>query len=525
MPARQGNADETTLAGLFFPGDYVIVPKIDQRRPCLMDSLIFQKTVMLPAPSEADRRAHDQRLRDALGLRPLEIPLSLLRNMHCLLKPGREVSCFVARTGNSYRLVDMGTDRSYAVAIDLGSTNLVALLYDNIHRTDVLIRSLENPQIEYGSDILTRMHHVLSGNGEDVYRVLLNGVNELISWLCREARINTRDIHALSVAGNTAMTHFFLGLDVRTIPAAPFVPVVRVPGFFSAGELGLDINPEAAVFVFPNAGSYVGGDITAGIIAAGMHRAEEPDILIDVGTNAEVVIGNRDWMIVGAGAAGPALEEGISRIGRRAKTGVVYDIEIAGSTVTCKTFDRAQPEGICGSGMVSLLYELFRAGIIDPAGTFKESDHIVAFHGEPAFPIACDGHDPLFITQSEIQNFMRSKAAMFTLLLVLTRSVGTSFRDVRNVYVSGALGTGINVKKAAGIGMVPAWPQEIVKAKGNTSLEGARMLLLDANIAIEANGLVDRITYKHMHDDAEFMKEFLGAVFLPHTHPELLRVT
>ncbi len=489
-----------------------------------MNPLIFQKTITLPAPSENDRRAYDQRLRDALGLHPLHIPLSLLRSLQPMASLPREIACIIARTGDGHRLVDMSSDRSYSVALDLGSTNLVALLYDNIGRKDVLVRSLENPQIEYGSDILTRMHHVLSGNGEDVYRVLLNGVNELITGLCREARINTRDIHALSVAGNTAMTHFFLGLDVRTIPAAPFIPVARVPGFFTAGELGLDINAEAPVFVFPNAGSYVGGDIVAGIIATGMHRSEGPDVLIDVGTNAEVVIGNRDWMIVGAGAAGPALEEGISRIGKRARTGIVYDVEIVGQSVSCKTFDQAQPEGICGSGMVSLLYELFRAGIIDPSGTFRSSEQVVPFHGEPAFRIACDGHDPLFITQGEIQNFLRSKAAMFTLLLVLVRSVGISFGNVQNVYVSGALGTGINVTKAAGIGMVPAWPQEIVKAKGNTSLGGARMLLLDAHVAAEANGLADRITYKHMHDDAEFMKEFLGAVFLPHTHPELLKV-
>jgi uncharacterized 2Fe-2S/4Fe-4S cluster protein (DUF4445 family) len=298
-----------------------------------------------------------------------------------------------------------------------------------------------------------------------------------------------------------------------------------MPGFFTAAELGLDINPEALVFVFPNAGSYVGGDIIAGIIATGMHEAEQPNILIDVGTNAEVVIGNREWMIVGAGAAGPALEEGISRIGKRARKGIVYDVEIVGRRVSCRTFDQAAPEGICGSGMVSLLYELYRAGIIDPAGTLRDGEHVVPIDGGRVFTIACNGHDPLFISQAEIQNFMRSKAAMFTLLLVLTRSVGIAFQDVKNVYVSGALGTGINVTKAAGIGMVPAWPQETVQAQGNTSLEGARMLLVDSRTAAAANGLAEKITYKDMHDDAEFMKEYLGAVFIPHTHPELLKVT
>ncbi|MEK6742542.1 MAG: ASKHA domain-containing protein [Nitrospirota bacterium] len=489
-----------------------------------MGPLIILKCIDLPSPSDTDRRALDQRLRDALGLDPLHIPLSLLRSVHSIISEKRELTCVIGRTGSTYTLIDIDRSRSYSIALDLGTTNLVALLYDNLEQKDVLTCSLENPQVEHGSDILTRMHHAMTGNGEDLYRVLRNGVNTLIASLCRGAGINGRDIHGMAVAGNTAMTHFFLGLDVSTIPAAPWVPVVRTPGFFSAAELGLDMNPEAAVYVFPNAGSYVGGDITAGIIATGMHASVRTNILVDVGTNAEVVIGNREWMIVGAGAAGPALEEGVSAIGKRAKKGIVYDVEIGDGGISCKTFDQARPEGICGSGMVSLLYELYTAGIIDQTGVLTGKRYITEVAGEKAFSINCDCEDALFITQGEIQNFMRSKAAMFTLLLTLTRSVGVSFGDIERVFVAGALGTGIDAKKAAGIGMMPAWPPDIVKPMGNTSLAGCRMLLRDSMLADVADRLVDKITYKHMHDDPEFMKEFRGAVFIPHTNPELLKV-
>jgi uncharacterized 2Fe-2S/4Fe-4S cluster protein (DUF4445 family) len=321
------------------------------------------------------------------------------------------------------------------------------------------------------------------------------------------------------------MTHFLLGLDIGTIPVDPFVPVVRMPGFFTASELSLDINPEASVYVFPNAGSYVGGDIASGILASGMFRSDDVSILIDVGTNAEVVIGNREWMIVGAGAAGPALEEGICRIGRRAKKGIVYDFEIRGRVVACKTFDEGRPEGICGSGMISLLYELYQAGMVDKSGALMPGEHVSGIGGERTFAISCEsGPDELSITQAEIHNFMKSKAAMFTLLLVLTRSVGVSFGDIANVYVSGALGTGIDPAKAAGIGMLPAWPRGIVKPLGNSSLAGARMLLTDAGLVDAVNDVIGKITYKHMHDDPEFMKEFRGAVFIPHTNPELLKV-
>ncbi len=174
--------------------------------------------------------------------------------------------------------------------------------------------------------------------------------------------------------------------------------------------------------------------------------------------------------------------------------------------------------------MVSLLHALYQAGVIDKSGTLEpEGKNVTNIDGEPAYAVACGSGDPLFIRQSEIQNFMKSKAAMFTLLLVLTRSVGIAFRDISNVYVSGALGTGINAAKAVEIGMLPAWPANIVKPLGNTSLEGARMLIRDADLLETINDVTDKITYKHMHDDPEFMKEFMGAVFIPHTNPELLK--
>jgi uncharacterized 2Fe-2S/4Fe-4S cluster protein (DUF4445 family) len=488
-----------------------------------MTSLIFQKSVTLPLPSDNDRRAHDQRIRDTLGLDPLTIPLGVLRKKSPLIIGNGTLSCIIGRTENGYRLIDIGSKRSCSIALDLGTTNLVALLYDNTAKKNVITKSIENPQIAYGSDIITRMQHAISGHADEVYRALMDGINNLVSEICSEAGIDANDIHAMTVAGNTVMSHFFLSLDISTIPVDPFVPVVRTPGFLQASQLSLAINPEAILYVFPNAGSYVGGDIMAGILASGMFHSDKLSILIDVGTNAEIVIGNREWMIVGAGAAGPALEEGISRIGKRAQKGIIYDLEIRGDSIECKTFDNAVPEGICGSGMVSLLYELYNAGIIDKSGTLNPAGkQVSSVEGELAFAIACTCEDFLYIRQSEIHTFIKSKAAMFTLLLVLTRSVGISFKDITNVYVSGALGTGIDAVKAVGIGMLPSWSPEIIKPLGNSSLEGARLLLMNGSLVSTVNEIAARITYKHMHDDPEFMKEYLGAVFIPHTNPELL---
>ncbi len=490
-----------------------------------MTPLITTHTVVLSPPGPDDRRAHDQRLRDALGLPLLELPLAVLVRLAAVLKTGtRTVTCTVGMTASGPKLIDIDPARSCSLAVDLGTTNLVLLLLDNSNGSSILTTSFENPQIAFGSDILTRMHHAMSPRANEVYDALKLGLNQAIATLCATARITADQIHAVTVAGNTVMTHFFLGLDISTIPVDPFVPVVRSPGFFAARDLGLDVNPEALVYVFPNAGSYVGGDIVAGIIASGIDRAESPSVLIDVGTNAEVVIGTKDWVLVGAGAAGPALEEGISRIGKRAKEGIIYDVDLSGPRIRCKTFDDRAPEGICGSGMVSLLAGLWQAGIVDQRGMFVPgAPSVGVVDNEPVFRIECGPGEPLVIRQSELQNFMKSKAAMFTLLLVLTRAVGIGFGDIDRVFVSGALGTGIDAAKAVAVGMLPSWSASIVKALGNTSLEGAKLLLQDSALLETIDSVTRKITYKHMHDDPEFMKEFMGAVFLPHTNPELLK--
>jgi uncharacterized 2Fe-2S/4Fe-4S cluster protein (DUF4445 family) len=488
-----------------------------------MSSLITLEKITLPAASDNDRRADEQRIRDVLGLALLDVPLSVLRKIPS--HAGRALSCVVGRSRYGNKLIDISAGSSYSVALDLGSTNLVAALYDNVSQRVVSEAKVVNPQIRFGSDILTRMHHSMSGKAEEVNQCLMDGVDAVLNKLCNDSGISRHEIHALAAAGNTVMSHFFLGLDISRIPVFPFVPVVRKPGFFKAADLHVGIHPEALVYVFPNAGIYVGGDIVAGVLASGMYDSVEPCILIDVGTNAEIVIGSRDWLLAGAGAAGPALEEGIAGIGKRAESGIIYDVDIHDRGTECRTFGNAPPEGICGSGMVSLMYEMYRTGIIGNDGILNpEHKGVAMLNGGYAFTFSCASGDGLVIRQTEIDNFLRSKAAMFTLLLVMLRSVGLRFSDIRKVYVAGALGNGINVRKAAGIGILPDWPDGRIIPIGNSSLKGALMILEDSSLLEQEDKITDGITYKHMHDDPEFMKEFSGAIFIPHTNPELLIV-
>ncbi len=238
--------------------------------------LIIKKRILLPPPTDDDRRAHDQRIRSAVAVGPLAIPLRVLKKAAPLLQlqTGQaSLSCIIGRVDKGYKLIEVGSEASYAIALDIGTTNLVALLYDNIAQANVHAMSFENPQIAFGSDILTRMHHAMSPRSDEVYDALKGGINRAIRRVCEKAGITTGEVHCLVVAGNTVMSHFFLGLDISTIPVDPFVPVVRTPGFFTAAELALDLSPEAPVYVFPNAGSYVGGDIVAGILATGIYKS------------------------------------------------------------------------------------------------------------------------------------------------------------------------------------------------------------------------------------------------------------
>ena len=414
---------------------------------------------------------------------------------------------------------------SFSIALDIGTTNLVASLYDNVSGEVISKTKVENPQITFGSDIITRMHHSMQDKEEEVCRYLMNGVNTAVKKLSDDAGISGQEIHALVAAGNTVMSHFFLGLDVSTIPVAPYIPPVSKPGFFNAAELGININPEALVYVLPNAGSYVGGDIIAGIIVSGMAESEEISVLIDVGTNAEIVVGNKDWLLVGAGAAGPALEGGIVGIGKRAEDGIIYDVEMRGKEMVCRTFNDAPPEGICASGIISLIYEMYSAGIIGNDGILDpEHDGVEEIEGERTYNLPCASAGGLAIKQTEIDNFLRSKAAMFTLLLVMLRSVGLTFGDISKVYVAGALGNGIDARKASGIGMLPAWSPDMIVPLGNASLKGAEMILKDSGLLKREDEITDSITYKPMDDDAEFMKEYMGGIFIPHTNPDMLKV-
>lgn len=491
-------------------------------------------------PSLKDNTADADRLirgiRKELPTEDADMDLSLVKRIPSFLREhGFDVRAALYRTGDSWHLIDIFPSRTggkiCGISVDLGSSTVVVRLHCLITSEIIDERSFINPQIEIGPDILTRIHFASQGDGlERLQAILLERLNKEISRLAERNRINTDSIIGMSAAGNTTMTHLFLGLDPFWICREPYIPVINRTGLIRAADLGLVINPGAPVLVMPGVGSYFGGDLIAGILASGMNRQKELSILVDVGTNAEVVLGNSEWLIGCAGAAGPALEGGVAGMGMMAGPGVIDKVVIdeRSSEFLIRTIEDKPPIGICGSGLIDLVAQLFRARMIDPRGKFvpepcgdrlKEVEGIrhlvVVFSRDSA-----TGKD-LTLSQPEIDALLRSKAAMYTILTTVISMVNVEMKDISNFYIAGTFGAYIDPGSAITTGMIPDLPFEIYKPLGNTSLTGAGMALLSSEARDEADGIRDRITYVELNVNQEFMNHFSAAKFIPHTDRSL----
>lgn len=492
--------------------------------------LAFSCRVRLVPPSTDDKTADKERLLghlSRLGMTEVEAPLNVLRKFSEELRTRQfEVDIAMGVTARGLRILDISREVFYGLAIDIGSTNIECSLFNLVSGKKIGGAGAENPQVRFGPDVLTRVQRSMMGETAVLSAVLLDGINALIGEVCSSSGISSEEVFAATVAGNTIESHFFLGLDVRNIPISPYVPAVNSPILTGAGETGLKMNENAVIYVFPNAGSYVGGDIVSGMIFSGIYREETPSLFIDVGTNVEITLGCKDWIMVGAGAAGPALEGGVTGIGKKAESGTISGVRIdrLSKKIDVDVISGVEPSGICGSGLIDLISEMFSAGIIDRSGTLSDSGNgVVERDGEKAYLLYQSGKKELYLTQSEIKNFILSKAAMFSFLHVFVRSVGLTFKDIKKVYVAGALGCGINPESAINIGMLPDIPRERFIPLGNSALGGAEMVLLNRDLLKEVDRVAAKITYREMNEDNELMSVLQGAMFIPHTDPGLLK--
>ncbi len=492
--------------------------------------------VTLTPPNLADNSGDADRLSRALkrrlGADAVRIELPLLRRLPALLRDSDwSLRCVLFKEPGGWvvtRALPADDPRPAAgLAVDLGTTRVVMRLLD-LETGDALVeRSFDNPQLAVGPDILTRIHHADTPGGlEYLTRLIIDGFNGEIQGMCSGSRVSTDDLCLVSVAGNTAMTHLFLGLNPHWMVREPYIPAVNTPDVLMARHLGLRIAPSARVFVFPNIGSYFGGDLTAGILSSGLHRSPETALLVDVGTNAEVVLGNENWLIACAGAAGPALEGGVSKIGAMAGPGIIDRVGIDPETRAfhIHTIDDEPAKGICGSGFIDLAAQLFLRGMIDIRGKLVPDtcgDRFREVGGEPRLVIApaaksATGED-LTIGQADLDSLVRSKAAMYTILETLTTTVGTGFSEIARFYVAGTFGVFIDPDSAITIGMIPDIPRSRFTPLGNSSLGGATMLLTSREALDAVYRIREGITYLELNVNQDFMNRFSAAKFLPHT--------
>ena len=519
-----------------------------ERPPTELAPLVEKSLCVLDEPTIDDPAADQERLLAALAKKrsgPLQIGLKVTQELPEMLrgrnpKPGApawkwdgQVTAAVGVRGevNEVIFVERGdtSDRYFGVALDVGTTTVVAHLVDLRSGTTREAAAKYNSQVEFGADIINRINRGRQlGGTEALQRSIIQDVDVLIDDLVRRARIGRGDIYCVVAAGNTTMLHFLLGLEADLIRISPFVPTVTSPPPVRAAEVGIRIHPRGLLYTMPMVGSYVGGDLTAGILASGMYKSDELALLLDVGTNGEVVLGNRDFLVACAASAGPAFEGGSIRCGMRATSGAIDGVRIFrhDMTISATTIDDCPPVGLCGTGLIEALSEMLLAGVIDRGGCFQTDRAPQRFRtseedGQPEFVLVSatesgSGRD-VFIGQSDVENLIRTKGAIYAAADFLMQSVGLAFTDLAKVYIAGGFGNRLDVPSCVTIGLLPDVPAERFQFIGNSSAAGAKLVMLNRRMFDMVNEIRDRVTYQELMVDPDYMERFTSACFLPHT--------
>jgi uncharacterized 2Fe-2S/4Fe-4S cluster protein (DUF4445 family) len=505
------------------------------------DQPLRKYVVTVEPPSLQDQTDDWSRLQRELARRyeveGLQASLSVLRKLGRALREGEWTVTLVIeqdtwdRPDGPPRLIDVlpgeHLESLWAVAIDIGTTSNHVWLVDLISGEVMAQKADYNGQIARGEDVISRIIYASKGNGlQDLQQLVMETLNGLIEQATRERSIRADEIYKAVVAGNSTMIHLFAGVPPESIRLMPFITAVNQFPPFPARDIGLGINAEATVDCLPGVASYVGADITAGVVSSGMCEADKLTLFVDIGTNGEMALGDCTWLISCACSAGPAFEGAGVVHGMRATAGAIEEVWINPDTyqVGYRVIGGESPRGFCGSGLISLMAEMFVTGVMDKSGNINQSlptdrvrkgehglEYVVAWGDETA-----TGQD-LVITAVDIDNLMRAKAAIYAGFSILARSVGLSLADVEQVLIGGAFGQYINVEKAIQIGMLPDMPYDRFHFLGNTSVRGAYVALLSRAMRQQVSEIGQMMTYLELSADNTFFDEFNAALFLPHT--------
>ena len=499
-------------------------------------------SVKMDAPTLEDAMPDNERLtraiREMTGMQHIRIPYTVMKKLAFVLRESDfEVQVIWRRNANDIFLYDVLKKDEAAVvgglAVDIGTTTVSAIILNMLDGTILAKGSSGNGQIRYGADVINRIIESTKPGGSERLQkaVIEETINPLIATMCAQANIRSDQIYRMSVASNTTMNHLLFGLNGDSIRTEPYVPTFFKTNSMYASDIGIRVNPGAHIIVAPNIGSYVGGDITAGTFVSMIWNKPEFSLFIDLGTNGEIVFGNSDFMFSCACSAGPAFEGGDISCGMRATDGAIeactIDKETMEPTFTIVGKGGTKPIGLCGSGIIDVIAELFRCGIISPKGKFIREGKRVRHdqYGIGSYVLAFEEDagsvKDVEINEVDIDNFIRAKGAIFSAIRTMLSYCDFDVSMIEHVYVAGGIGSGINMKNAIRIGMFPDVPLELYEYIGNSSLVGAYAMLYSNEAERRVYEVTGIMTYLELSAITSYMDEFVGACFLPHTDASL----
>jgi len=508
------------------------------------DPLVRKLYVEMSPPTVQDSTADHERLyaaiRDQIEAPIMQTGFRILQQLSkILVQEDYKVAVTVGRRGGTTEVIEVEPAAQYktnfAAAVDLGTTTVVAHLLDLTNGTTIDTEATYNSQINFGEDYIRRIIYAEQNNAfDEMQNRIVHDVNDLIVTLASRQRIDLQDITAVVCAGNTAMVHFLLNLDPSRIRREPYIASAAFVPPIRAAEVGIQINKRGLLYCLPSVAAYIGSDIVAGVLVTRIYTKKGKHLFIDIGTNGEVVLGNRDWLVCASSSAGPAFEGSGVRHGMRAGAGAIEKLSIRpDGSVEYKTIGDSHPAGICGSGLLDVISELFVNGIIDRTGRFKSTDDTKLTEGDEGLQFqlvpASNGHHEIVITQADINNLIRSKAGVFAAIRTLCEATQTKPQDLDAIYIAGGFGNFLNIRHAVAIGMLPDVAPEKIEFVGNTSIAGAKTALLSQDALETAQKIARSMTYFDLMSNSAYMDEFIRANFLPHTDlslfPSVIAVT
>jgi uncharacterized 2Fe-2S/4Fe-4S cluster protein (DUF4445 family) len=486
-------------------------------------------------PSLQDPEGDDLRIAKVLagmGFDPVLIDYEVVKEMPKILREGGWKVTFTMLDDHEVVNVQPGdrTKELYGVAVDIGTTKLAVFIVDLLDGGIIFADGIMNPQIRYGEDVISRIGYASQSdeNLKEVQKAIIDGINSLIERGLNETGVKEEDLYELVAVGNTAMHHLFLGLHIKSLGFSPYPPVVGRAYNVKARDLGVKINPAGNVHLLPNVAGFVGADAIADVLASRVHEKEKLTLLMDVGTNTEVILGCKDGLWSCSTASGPAFEGAHIKCGMRAATGAVEKVKIKEDfEVEYNTIDGERARGICGSGIIDAVAEMLRTGVVDMSGKIVLQGHRRVRDGEDGREFVlvfkedtASGKEDIVITQEDIREVQKAKAAMYAGYMTLMRKSGFRREELSEIIIAGAFGNYIDPENARTIGMIPELPISKVSFLGNTAGSGARMCLKSTEIRKEAEDIAKAIKYVELAAEPIFEEEYVNAMYMPNSKLE-----